>query len=279
MKILCLGSAIRYTILLVLCFLAAACGKEEAEGVPRAGPEVQSAGALDASTDITRAAINRAPMTEEEKISYILGINLANGVPVEVLQLDKDFVLLGIEDVQNKKVFRMSEMELQRTMHQLKLSIQEYNEKQQRDLQEKHNIKNSAIEEAGEKLLQVNKEKDGIQQISSGVQYRIVQQGSGNKPNADSKIRVHYAVSFVDDKNQLQEFDSSYKRGAPSTFAMEEVIPGWQEVLPMMSEGSHWQLFVPANMAYGLPGITGGEIPATATLVYELELVEVVSGL
>ncbi len=235
--------------------------------VKKAAPAVQQVIANDQKTI-------QAPQTDAEKISYMLGVNLASGVPADVVALDKDFVALGVNDVLNRKSLKIRDVELQKILHQYTLAIQQHESRRRADLEKEHGIKTSVIKASGEQFLLSNRQNDGVVETSSGVQYKLIKSGNGISPTLNDAVQVHYSASFVDGE-KLQEFDSSYKRNEPATYFVKDVIPGWQEILPIMKEGAHYRVFVPASLAYGIPGITGGEIPEAATLVYELELIKV----
>lgn len=123
----------------------------------------------------------------------------------------------------------------------------------------------------GQKFLEANKSKEGIIVTASGLQYRIINEGNGDKPLATDKVTVNYKGTTIDGT----EFDSSYKRNEPATFAANRVITGWTEALQLMPVGSKWELFIPSNLAYG-PRAMGAEIKANETLIFEVELLEIV---
>lgn len=127
-----------------------------------------------------------------------------------------------------------------------------------------------AQKDEGAAFLAENKSKEGVVELPSGIQYQILKEGSGEKPLADSNIKAHYRGALLSGK----EFDSSFKRNQPFTARLTQLIKGWQEVLPMMSVGSMWRLWIPSNLAYGDNG-AGGDIPGGATLVFDIELLEI----
>ncbi len=133
------------------------------------------------------------------------------------------------------------------------------------------NSKIAAQKEAGESFLKTNKEKEGVIELASGIQYEILKEGQGPKPLASDTVKAHYKGSLLDGK----EFDSSFRRNQPFTAPLRSLIKGWQEVLPLMKEGSHWRLWIPSDLAYGDRG-AGADIPGGATLVFEVELLNVV---
>lgn len=127
----------------------------------------------------------------------------------------------------------------------------------------------AAEKEAGAAFLQENKTKEGVVELPSGIQYKILQEGKGEKPVLQAKIKAHYAGRLLSGK----EFDSSYSRNQPFDAPILALIKGWQEVLPMMPVGSKWSLWIPSDLAYGDRG-TGG-IPGGSVLNFDVELLEI----
>ena len=125
--------------------------------------------------------------------------------------------------------------------------------------------------EAGLAFMQENKKKEGVQELPGGIQYQILKEGNGTKPSPSSKVKAHYRGALLDGK----EFDSSFKRNQPFTAGLTQLIKGWQEALILMPVGSTWRLWIPSDLAYGDYG-TGG-IPGGATLMFDVELLEIVS--
>jgi FKBP-type peptidyl-prolyl cis-trans isomerase FklB len=123
--------------------------------------------------------------------------------------------------------------------------------------------------DAGAAFMAGNKEKEGVHELPSGIQYQILKEGAGAKPSPTSKVKAHYRGALLDGK----EFDSSFKRNQPFTAGLTQLIKGWQEALPLMPVGSTWRLWIPSHLAYGDNG-TGG-IPGGATLVFDIELLEI----
>jgi FKBP-type peptidyl-prolyl cis-trans isomerase FklB len=136
--------------------------------------------------------------------------------------------------------------------------------------QEKMQAAGAANKKEGDAFLAANKGKDGVVVLPSGLQYKIITAGTGPKPAATDSVICNYRGTLIDGK----EFDSSYKRGQPATFPVSGVIKGWTEALQLMPVGSKWQLFVPADLAYGDRG-AGADIGPGATLIFEVELVSI----
>ena len=123
----------------------------------------------------------------------------------------------------------------------------------------------------GEAFLAENKKKEGVKTLPSGLQYKVITEGTGKSPKASDTVTVNYRGTLIDGT----EFDSSYKRGQAASFQVNGVIKGWTEALQLMKEGAKWQLFVPSNLAYGEKGTGSGPIGPNATLVFEVELISV----
>lgn len=137
-------------------------------------------------------------------------------------------------------------------------------------LQSHKNDKISTEKQAGKDFMEKNKGNAGVQELDNGIQYLIVKEGSGANPKPTSAVKAHYKGSLLSGK----EFDSSYRRNQPFTAPLSALIKGWQLVVPMMSLGSIWRLWIPSDLAYGDRG-AGGDIPGGATLEFEIELLEI----
>ena len=124
---------------------------------------------------------------------------------------------------------------------------------------------------AGAAFLAENKKREGVIELPNGIQYQVIKEGSGDKPDVRDKIKAHYAGRLINGK----EFDSSYKRNTPFTAPILNLIKGWQIVLPMMPLNSKWRLWIPSDLAYGDAG-AGGSIPGGAVLDFEIELLEII---
>lgn len=129
----------------------------------------------------------------------------------------------------------------------------------------------NAEKAAGIAFMLENRQAEGVVEGPSGIQYKIVTEGRGEKPSVQSLIKAHYAGRLLNGT----EFDSSYRRGAPFTARITQLIKGWQEVLPMMATGSKWTVWIPSDLAYGDEGASGGKIPGGATLEFDIELLEI----
>jgi FKBP-type peptidyl-prolyl cis-trans isomerase FklB len=132
------------------------------------------------------------------------------------------------------------------------------------------NNKIDAQKKAGEAFMLTNKDKPGVVALPEGLQYEVLKEGNGRQPVISDAIKAHYKGALLDGK----EFDSSFKRNQPFSAPLRSLIKGWQIAIPLMKEGSHWRLWIPSDLAYGDRG-AGGDIPGGATLMFEVELLEI----
>lgn len=194
--------------------------------------------------------------TEQQKLSYTLGAYFSQGVTQQHIDLDIPAFLQAVEDSLRKSPLKLSEQEMQTILGQYKEKL----------VSERHAEAGSNMT-TGQKFLEDNKGKEGVIALPSGLQYKILQEGTGAKPTSESNVKVHYQGTLIDGK----VFDSSYERGEPVSFNLNQVIKGWQEVLPLMSVGSKWQVYIPPELAYGERG-AGAAIGPNSTLIFDIEL-------
>lgn len=140
-------------------------------------------------------------------------------------------------------------------------------------IEEQQKIMNEKLKKEGENFLNENKKQQGVQTTPSGLQYIVLKQTDGNKPQATDKVKVHYTGKTMDGK----VFDSSVDRGQPTEFLLNQVIPGWTEGVQLMAVGSKYKFFIPYNLAYGERGIPQAGIPPFAPLIFEVELLEILN--
>ena len=199
------------------------------------------------------------PQTEQEKLSYALGAFFGQTVSRQNMELDIPAFLQAVEDILSGAESRLSGEEMRQI-----LSDYQTREQQQRAAAANRN------EQDGLRYLEDNKRKEGVKTLPSGLQYKIIKAGAGEKPGPESQVVVHYRGTLIDGT----EFDSSYARGEPVTFGVDQVIKGWQETLQLMPAGSSWQIVVPSELAYGERG-AGQVIGPHATLLFDIELLEI----
>jgi FKBP-type peptidyl-prolyl cis-trans isomerase FklB len=201
--------------------------------------------------------------TDKQKQSYAIGLNIGKNMQKDGVEVDSAAMLRGIKDAMAGGKVLMTDEEIKTTLTALA-----------GDLKKKQEIKiaaeNSANKTAGDAFLAGNKSKPGVVALPSGLQYKIVKQGDGPKPTAADQVTCNYKGTLLNGK----EFDSSYKRGEPATFGVGQVIKGWTEALQLMPVGSKWELYIPADLAYG-PKQAGPDITPGSTLVFEVELLSI----
>jgi len=203
--------------------------------------------------------------TEVEKVSYIIGTQIAGNFKAQEIEVSLDSLMQGLKDVLEGKQLAISqeEMKLVYTAWQQKMRAK------QAAKQAMEAAKNLA---AGTAFLEANKAKEGVKVLPSGLQYKVIKEGTGSTPTADDKVKTHYRGTLIDGT----EFDSSYKRDLPAEFPVKGVIKGWTEALQLMKEGGKWELYIPADIAYGQRGRPS--IPPNSTLIFEIELLEIVKA-
>ncbi len=212
----------------------------------------------------TAAAADKVELkTQKDKASYAIGLDMGGSLKKNEIDVNTDALIKGIKDGLTDAKPMMSEQELKETITALQKDMMAKQQEKQKTLAEKN-------KKDGEAFLEANKKKPGVKVLPSGLQYKVVKEGTGKKPGPNDTVTVNYRGTLVDGT----EFDSSYKRGQPATFPVTGVIPGWTEALQLMKEGSKWELFLPPNLAYGERG-AGGVIGPNSTLVFEVELISV----
>jgi FKBP-type peptidyl-prolyl cis-trans isomerase FklB len=201
--------------------------------------------------------------TPKEKFSYALGMRMGMNFKKQGVEVDPAILQRGLKDALAGGKTLLTEEQVQSTLMEVQ---NEMRQKQMAALQ----AEGEANKKAGEEFLAANKAKEGVVALPSGLQYKILTQGTGPKPTATDIVECNYRGTLIDGK----EFDSSAKTGKPVTFQLNGVIKGWTEALQLMPVGSKWQLFIPSNLAYGDRGAPP-EIGPGSTLIFEVELVSI----
>ena len=199
-----------------------------------------------------------------DKVSYSLGLGIgqqlaqmgANGISAE------DFAQ-AIKDVLEGNELKISHRDAQGI-------VQEFFQKKEAEIQAQRAEQGKVHKEAGEKFLAENTKKEGVITLPSGLQYKVLKEGNGKKPSAKDTVVCHYEGTLIDGT----VFDSSYKRGEPATFPLQQVIAGWTEGVQLMQEGAKYRFYIPYRLAYGEGG-AGAQIPPFAALIFDVELIEV----
>ena len=202
---------------------------------------------------------------EFDRLSYALGLSMGNNFRASGIEK------LSVQDFADgvAAVFYGSTPKM--TYDEAKAEIQKYFTELQQKQDEAAKVAGEANAKAGREFLAKNGEREEVKVTPSGLQYEVLEEGKGPKPEAGDTVVVHYTGRLIDGT----VFDSSEERGEPATFGVTQVIPGWVEALQMMNAGSRWRLFIPSNLAYG-PNGAGGVIGPNQTLIFDVNLLEVV---
>ncbi|HJW38303.1 MAG TPA: FKBP-type peptidyl-prolyl cis-trans isomerase [Candidatus Udaeobacter sp.] len=195
---------------------------------------------------------------QKDKVSYSIGMNIGTNLNRQKVDINPDLLAAGIKDAIAGKP--------QLTQDQVKEIMTQF----EKDMEQKQKAAGEKNKADGAKFLEENKKKEGVKTTASGLQYKALKEGTGSQPKGTDMVTVNYRGTLIDGT----EFDSSYKRGQPATFPLNGVIKGWTEGLQLMKPGSKYQFFVPSNLAYGERSV-GPDIAANATLIFEVELLEV----
>ena len=205
----------------------------------------------------------KALQTTKEKQSYSIGVDMGNRLKSSAIDVDVEVLAQGLKDAVTGGKLLLTEQEMKETLTGLQKELMEKQAERTKQMSEKN-------KKEGEAFLSENKKKEGVKTLPSGLQYKVIKEGTGKTPKAEDTVVTNYRGTLTDGT----EFDSSYKRGEPATFPVKGVIPGWTEALQLMKEGSKWELFIPSNLAYGERG-AGNTIGPNATLIFEIELISV----
>jgi FKBP-type peptidyl-prolyl cis-trans isomerase FklB len=198
--------------------------------------------------------------TDRDRQSYAIGVEMGNNIKRQGVDLDGNLIAQGIRDALGGGTMLLTEAEVKDTV----MAFQKGMIAKQQAIQKAAGDKAKTESEA---FLAANAKKDGVKTLPSGLQYKVITEGTGSMPKASDTVTVNYRGKLVDGT----EFDSSYARNEPATFPCRGVIPGWTEALQLMKVGSKWELYIPASLAYGEKG-AGNRIPPNAALVFEVEL-------
>ncbi|WP_288309839.1 FKBP-type peptidyl-prolyl cis-trans isomerase [uncultured Prevotella sp.] len=199
-----------------------------------------------------------------DKVSYALGLGIGQQLAqMGASDLNIDDFADAIKDVINGNELKVPHKDAQTI-------VQEYFRQQEERINAIRAEQGKAAKTEGEKFLAENGKKEGVVTLKSGLQYEVLREGNGKKPKATDQVKCHYEGTLING----QVFDSSYKRNEPAVFPLNQVIPGWTEGLQLMQEGAKYRFYIPYILAYGESG-AGGSIPPFATLIFDVELLEV----
>ncbi|HAB18794.1 MAG TPA: FKBP-type peptidyl-prolyl cis-trans isomerase [Verrucomicrobiota bacterium] len=195
----------------------------------------------------------------KQKLSYALGTQIGANFQSKGIEVDPKAVAAGIADgIAGKN--NLSDAELREVMTDFQTQMMAKMQARQQADGEKN-------AKAGQEFLAANAKKEGVKTTASGLQYKVIKSGTGKTPTAKDTVKVHYHGTLIDGT----VFDSSVEKGEPATFPVNQVIPGWTEVLQLMKEGDKWQVYIPSKLAYGEGG-AGGKIGPNSALIFDVEL-------
>jgi len=209
------------------------------------------------------------PIDLNEKIikeSYSLGVSIGRTFKNQSMELDYEALFKGIKDARSGGDILLSDQEITDTLKNIQRELTEKREEEKREVAETNKRK-------GEEFLKQNAGKEGVVTLPSGLQYKVLVEGSGETPEISDTVTVHYRGTLIDGT----EFDSSYTRGEPAVFNVNGVIPGFSEALQLMKTGSKWQIYIPSHLAYGERG-AGRNIGPNEALIFDLELLSFTKG-
>ena len=210
--------------------------------------------------------------TFKDSLSYSMGINIGKNLP-PYADIDKDLIQKGLTDFFESNEPLLDNVERQQILREFNVSMAELEREDMRAKSEEYQRLSRENKIAGQEFLENNKTKEGVLGRRSTLQFKKIVTGTGEIPDFNDEVTVHYNGYLIDG----HKFDSSYDRGAPTTFPVKGVIPGWTEILQIMPVGSKWEVYIPYSLAYGEKGIPGSEkgtfvIPPSSTLIFEIEL-------
>jgi len=261
------------TTLAIPLLAAMLLGHAPAQDAPASTPPSKPAqstpkapAAKKAPATAAKPATALAPLTtQRQKNSYALGMSIGLGLKKQGVadSIDSALAVRGMREALAGGKTAMTEDEMKTALQQLRTQFQATQEAKAKEA-------GSSARKEGDTFLAANKAKDGVKVLPDGLQYKVLTEGNGPKPSATDTVTVNYRGTLIDGK----EFDSSYKRGQPASFPVNGVIKGWTEALQLMPVGSKWQIFIPADLAYGDRG-AGADIGPGATLIFEVELLSI----
>lgn len=227
-------------------------------------PTAQAPAAAQPQSPTNQPQASNSPFkTMKEKLSYTIGVDMGRNFKLQSIDIDPTIIMQGVKDGLAGGTTLMNQQEMQATVMQFRNDLMA---KREADI----NAQKVKNKQEGDTFLAANRTKPGVVTLPDGLQYKVIQAGTGTQPADKDTVTVNYAGTFIDGK----EFDSSYKRGKPVTFPLSDMIPGWIEALKLMKAGSTWEIYVPPSLGYGERGAPP-MIGPNKTLIFKINLVDV----
>jgi FKBP-type peptidyl-prolyl cis-trans isomerase FklB len=230
---------------------------------PASAAKTSSTAKPHTTSTATKSAQPLKLTTQKDKLSYAIGMNIGQGMKKDSLDIDPAILARGLKDAMAGGKLLMTDEEAKVVITAFRTEMMKKKEAETQHVAEVN-------KQAGQQFLAANKTKEGVVTLPSGLQYKVLKEGTGPKPTPTDTVVCNYRGTLLDGT----EFDSSYKGGQPATFGVGQVIKGWTEALQLMPVGSKWQVFVPAELAYGEHS-PGGTIGPNSTLIFEIDLLSI----
>ena len=247
-----------------LLLIATAIAQQTPASTSKAKPAAAATATSNTQAATPATAAGSSPLaTEKDKRSYAIGMNIGESLKMDNMDLDPNILTQALKDAMTGGKLLLTDAESKEIITRLRAEVMA---KRQAEIQQK----GEANKAAGQQFLAANKSKEGVVALPSGLQYKILKEGTGPKPTSTDTVVCNYRGTLIDGT----EFDSSYKRGEPATFPVNGVIKGWTEALQLMPVGSKWQLYIPSDLAYGERG-AGADIAPNSALIFDVELLSI----
>lgn len=210
------------------------------------------------------AAQDKSPLkSQQDKVSYGIGLNMGRNLKRQGIEVAPDALIKGVRDAVEGNTPLLSDEEIRTVMFALQMEMRGKRRQRNQQIGEEN-------KREGEAFLAKNRQKPGVTTAASGLQYKVITEGTGKSPSVNDTVTAHYKGTLIDGK----VFDSSYDRGKPARISVSGVIPGWTEALQMMKVGAKWMLWIPAKLGYGERG-SGQHIGPNTVLIFEIELIAI----
>jgi FKBP-type peptidyl-prolyl cis-trans isomerase FklB len=223
-----------------------------------------------AATAEQQKAKKPTDQSHKEKLSYSLGYDAGKRMKANAVDIDPNVYSKAFSEGFSGKQASMTDEEMRAAVEPLQKEMQAKRSEEMQKAAEKNKELGDKNKAEGDAFLAENGKKEGVVTLPSGLQYKVIKEGTGKSPQKTDKVKVHYRGTLVNGT----EFDSSHKRGQPAEFGVDKVIKGWTEALQLMKEGAQWTVFIPPDLAYGPRG-AGATIGPNSTLIFEVELISV----